>query len=128
MTYPVVPPAEWVHRLPRDLPASSIEKIKLPADEIGAASQYGWGHTIDFGPFRKEGLLRDAYLRIAGLLDAYSGDVDRPFRRNVTGRFRRVGAVVGFYSDRSRSVKIRIPDAVCRVSGRSSGTDGPTDA
>jgi hypothetical protein len=39
-------------------------------------------------------------------LCAYSGEVDRLFRRNVTGRFRRVCAVVGFYSDRSRSVKI----------------------
>ncbi len=71
MSYPVVPPAEWVHRLPRDLPASSIEQIKLAADEIATASQYGWGHTINFGPFRKEGLLRDAYLRIAGMLDRW---------------------------------------------------------
>jgi SAM-dependent methyltransferase len=71
MSYPEVPTAPWLLRLPQNLPAQNIEQIKLAVDELAAASQYGWGHTIDFGPFRKEGLLREAYLRIAGMLDQW---------------------------------------------------------
>jgi SAM-dependent methyltransferase len=72
MTYPEFPPAPWGYRLPPNLAPESIEEIKLAVDGVGAASQYGWGHTIDFGHFRKEGLLRDAYLRIAGILDKWA--------------------------------------------------------
>ncbi|HEY1474621.1 MAG TPA: class I SAM-dependent methyltransferase [Pseudolabrys sp.] len=38
-------------------------------ERLAGASQYGWGHTIDFGPFRKVGLLGESYLAIAGVLD-----------------------------------------------------------
>src|ERR1700689_1757454 len=72
MAYPEFPPAKWEYRLPPNLSAGSIEQINLAVEEVAAASQYGWGHTIDFGHFRKEGLLRDAYLRIAGILDNWA--------------------------------------------------------
>jgi SAM-dependent methyltransferase len=72
MAYPEFPPAPWGYRLPPNLAPESIGEISLSVDEVAASSQYGWGHTIDFGPFRKEGLLRDAYLRIAGILDNWA--------------------------------------------------------
>lgn len=63
--------APWTLRLPADLPPSEIDALSRRVDELGARAQYGWGHSIDFGPFRKEGLLGDAYLWICGLLDAW---------------------------------------------------------
>ena len=36
---------------------------------MAAQSQYGWGHTIDFGPYRAEGFLSTDYLKIVGTLD-----------------------------------------------------------
>jgi SAM-dependent methyltransferase len=46
-----------------------IEQIRIRAQALAEAAQYGWGHTIDFGPFRQEGFLGDSYLMIAGTLD-----------------------------------------------------------
>lgn len=48
-----------------------IEQIAADVDRLAASAQYGWGHTIDFGPFRKEGLLGNSYLKIAGGLDEW---------------------------------------------------------
>ncbi len=52
------------------LPAE-IDQIAAEVDRLAASAQYGWGHTIDFGPFQKEGLLGDSYLKIAGGLDEW---------------------------------------------------------
>jgi SAM-dependent methyltransferase len=38
---------------------------------MASSAQYGWGHAMDFGPFQMAGLLRDDYLRITGLFDAW---------------------------------------------------------
>ncbi len=57
-------------RLPQDTSPEDLARIRSEIDRLGAAAQYGWGHTIDFGPFRKEGLLKDSYLGIAGMFDA----------------------------------------------------------
>ncbi|KAA3447139.1 hypothetical protein C7I87_28190 [Mesorhizobium sp. SARCC-RB16n] len=62
-------PASWPFSLPVETP---VDSIQAEADRLGAASQYGWGHTIDFGPFRKEGLLGEDYLTIAGALDHWA--------------------------------------------------------
>jgi SAM-dependent methyltransferase len=43
--------------------------FQLPEDYSQA--QYGWGHTIDFGPFIQEGILGEHYLDIVGLLDMW---------------------------------------------------------
>jgi SAM-dependent methyltransferase len=51
--------------------AAEIDQIAADVDRLTAAAQYGWGHTIDFGPFQKEGLLHDDYLKIAGGLDEW---------------------------------------------------------
>ena len=56
-------------RLPATASPQQIAQMQAEADRLGAAAQYGWGHTIDFGPFRKEGLLKDSYLGIAGMFD-----------------------------------------------------------
>src|SRR5579862_1213828 len=69
--YPAIKPALWPLSLARGLSASQADALSAEADRLAQASQYGWGHSIDFGSFRKEGLLREAYLDIAGLLDEW---------------------------------------------------------
>ena len=64
-------PAKWPFRLSGKTSAE-IEAVRSEADRLGDRSQYGWGHTIDFGAFRKEGILGEGYLGIAGALDALS--------------------------------------------------------
>ncbi len=69
MSYPTVCPARWPLELPAVTSAGAIRQIEADAERLASASQYGWGHTIDFGSFRKEGLLGETYLKIAGVLD-----------------------------------------------------------
>jgi SAM-dependent methyltransferase len=69
MAYAKFPPARWPFSLPVDTHPNTIRQMVLEVDRLTAASQYGWGHTIDFGPFRKDGLLGYDYLEIAGALD-----------------------------------------------------------
>lgn len=57
------------YKLPATMDATAIDAVRTGADEVAARSQYGWGHTIDFGAFVKEGFLADAYLKIAGFLE-----------------------------------------------------------
>ncbi len=40
-------------------------------DELADRAQYGWGHTMNFGPFEKVGVLQDGYLNIVGHLDKW---------------------------------------------------------
>jgi SAM-dependent methyltransferase len=63
--------ARWPYALAGDLSPEETNQISEEADRLAAASQYGWGQTVDFGPFRKEGLLGDEHLRIAGGLDQW---------------------------------------------------------
>lgn len=54
------------------LPAHvDFDALRAKVDDVAARSPYGWGHAIDFGPYRKEGLLADNYLKIASLLDEW---------------------------------------------------------
>lgn len=69
--YPAVPKAVLPLRLPNRYAAAEIAQLQQTAQQLAARAQYGWGHTIDFGPFRQEGLLLDSYLQIAGFLDAW---------------------------------------------------------
>jgi SAM-dependent methyltransferase len=69
--YPDVAKSHWPYRLRPDLPADEVSKIRSTVEKLASTAQYGWGHTIDFGPFQMPGLLRDEYLRIAGLFDAW---------------------------------------------------------
>lgn len=64
-----IPSARWTLSLPRDLSGDAIARLEAEASEIEARSPFGWGHSIDFGPFSKTGLLGGHYLRIAGLFD-----------------------------------------------------------
>lgn len=68
--YPTFAPAALGLRLNGDVSARRLQELQAKVERLGGAAQYGWGHTIDFGPFRKEGLLRDSYLAIAGGFDA----------------------------------------------------------
>jgi SAM-dependent methyltransferase len=68
--YSTFTPALLGLRLPEDTSPERVQQLQSEAERLGAAAQYGWGHTIDFGPFRKEGLLSDSYRSIAGGFDA----------------------------------------------------------
>lgn len=70
-TYPIGEKAAWPLRLPDDTPAARVDELRAEAARLTDAAQYGWGHTIDFGPFTQPGLLGDKYLRIAGTLDEW---------------------------------------------------------
>lgn len=72
MTYPEIPIASWPMSIPQETGADEITRISDEVERLGSAAQYGWGHTIDFGAFRKEGLLGEDYRLIAGALDAWS--------------------------------------------------------
>ena len=72
-------PAQWPFKLPESLSGAQIDEIRRRVDDLGAQAQYGWGHTIDFGPFTKEGVLKDNYLSIAACWDAW-GWWPRPAR------------------------------------------------
>ena len=69
MDYPTAPKAKFPFTLPLDTSPERVRQIQKRVDELAAEAQYGWGHTIDFGPFRKEGILGEEYLRLAGMLD-----------------------------------------------------------
>jgi SAM-dependent methyltransferase len=67
---PSLPPkARLPFSLPPDTPPERIAQIQSRIEELSSAAQYGWGHTLDFGPFEKKGILGDNYLRIAAQLD-----------------------------------------------------------
>ncbi|OGP77934.1 MAG: hypothetical protein A2V86_15960 [Deltaproteobacteria bacterium RBG_16_49_23] len=70
-TYPLTSRALWPFRLPETLSINEIQILLERIEQIGREAQYGWGHTIDFGPFRVEGLLKETYLEIAGFLDSW---------------------------------------------------------
>jgi len=63
--------AKWPYHLPNNLSPEQIRAIQTKVDELESAAQHGWGHSIDFGLFQKEGILGDNYLGIAGLLDQW---------------------------------------------------------
>ncbi len=65
------PPAEWPLSLPASLSAEEVEAVRRRVDELSEAAQYGWGHRIDFGPFVKEGVMKDNFLHIVGHWDAW---------------------------------------------------------
>lgn len=54
---------------PRNIDEASSRQLAAEVNRLAAASQYGWGHTIDFGAFRKEGLFGEAFLDFAARLD-----------------------------------------------------------
>ena len=68
-TYPSAPNARWPFKLPDYLSEVEIRQIQRKAQRLAQKAPFGWGHTIDFGPFSLEGLLKDSYLQIAGFLD-----------------------------------------------------------
>lgn len=60
---------KFPYRLPADLSPSEIDAIRTRIDALAMASQYGWGHTIDFSYFIQPGILGSVYLEIAEQLD-----------------------------------------------------------
>ena len=72
MAYPVLVPARWPFALASHLSPSAIDRVSTDADRLAAESQYGWGQSVNFGPFRVAGLLGDEHLRIAGGFDHWN--------------------------------------------------------
>jgi SAM-dependent methyltransferase len=71
MSYPELRPASWPFSLAASTAPAEISQIMAEVDRLADSAQYGWGHTIDFGPFQKEGLLGKSYLKLAGGLDEW---------------------------------------------------------
>jgi SAM-dependent methyltransferase len=67
--YPATAAARWPLSISTELTESEIAALRRRVDDSAARAQYGWGHTIDFGPFTKEGLLGRAYLSMVGTID-----------------------------------------------------------
>jgi len=67
--YPRPIPATWDLTLPATLDPTQVANIQTDIAETAQASPYGWGHTIDFGSFRQEGILGDNYLTVAGTME-----------------------------------------------------------
>jgi len=65
------PMARWPHKLGSEVSAQRIASIQAKLAMLERAAQYGWGHTIDFGSFTKQGVLGENFLAIAGLLDEW---------------------------------------------------------
>lgn len=65
-SYEGVALAEWKLRI-RD--PSRVEHVKEQIRRASAESQYGWGHTIDFGSFVQEGFLGNTWLAVVEALD-----------------------------------------------------------
>ncbi|CAN5510776.1 hypothetical protein BH20ACT2_BH20ACT2_07870 [soil metagenome] len=70
--YPDGAKAAWPLALPAGTPDAEVDRLRGRAEQLAADAQYGWGHTIRFGPFDMPGLLGEKYLRIAGVLDEWA--------------------------------------------------------
>ena len=67
-SYPQLPRASLALTLPANV---DVAVLRRRIADVASRSQYGWGHTIDLGRFRVEGLLLDSYLTIAGGFDRF---------------------------------------------------------
>lgn len=63
--------AGWPPVAPFATNADNAQALVAEAGRLASAAQYGWGHTIDFGAFRIEGLFGEAFLGVAALLDEW---------------------------------------------------------
>lgn len=52
-----------------DADEENIARVKQAIEDATAASQFGWGHEIDFGPFTQEGLLGTTWRAVVTALD-----------------------------------------------------------
>lgn len=50
-------------------PGVDLDGLRQRATDLAERAQYGWGHTIDFGPFVQPGLLGTKYQKIVGAFD-----------------------------------------------------------
>lgn len=64
------PRTPWNLTLPATLDPAQVAYLQAEIAATAKASPYGWGHTIDFGPFCQEGILGDHYLAVLGAFEA----------------------------------------------------------
>lgn len=67
--YATAPAAAWPLSVPANASPERVAELRTAAEALAERSQYGWGHTIPFGPFTMPGLLGEKHLKIAGLFD-----------------------------------------------------------
>lgn len=67
--YVPAPAVPWPLTLDPATPAAEVEQLRTRAEELAERAQYGWGHTVPFGPFTMPGLLGEKYLSLAGAFD-----------------------------------------------------------
>lgn len=68
-SYVPAPAVPWPVSMPEDTSHAEVARVRARAEELAEAAQYGWGHTIRFGPFTMPGLLGEKYLSLAGAFD-----------------------------------------------------------
>jgi len=66
--YPKGDAAAWNLSL-IDSDPTAVDALKRRVEASAEHAQYGWGHTVDFGPFTQEGLLGDKFRRLVGVID-----------------------------------------------------------
>lgn len=67
--YVPAPTVDWPLELDPATPAAEVAELQRRAEELADRAQYGWGHTVPFGPFTMPGLLGSKYLSLAGAVD-----------------------------------------------------------
>jgi 2-polyprenyl-3-methyl-5-hydroxy-6-metoxy-1,4-benzoquinol methylase len=87
-------PATWPLRMADDVSAAEVERVRAAVNQASEASDWGWGHTVDFGPFEQPGLLKSRYLDFVGALDDYGWWPQRLDGRTIAD----VGAFTGTVS------------------------------
>jgi 2-polyprenyl-3-methyl-5-hydroxy-6-metoxy-1,4-benzoquinol methylase len=68
-SYVPAPAVPWPLQLDASTPAAEVAELRRRAEQLAEEAQYGWGHTIPFGPFTMPGLLGEKYLSLAGAID-----------------------------------------------------------
>jgi SAM-dependent methyltransferase len=69
LRYVKAEPAEWTLAIAPGIAQSELADLRRRIEKTAHQAQYGWGHTIDFGPFRIEGILGTKYLGMVGAVD-----------------------------------------------------------
>lgn len=67
--YVPAPAVPWPLTLPPDTSDTEVAELRRKAEQLAEKAQYGWGHSIPFGPFTMPGLLGEKYLSLAGAID-----------------------------------------------------------
>lgn len=71
MSEPTSSHATWPLSLPEDLSRHQVRRLSDEIGELAERSPWGWGHTVDFGPFIQRGILGERFIQLAQWLDEH---------------------------------------------------------